>query len=267
MWTSADFWHVHAVSGMVHTAIGAVYLLDVMAGDLAKLSGTTWTAHVPFDLVLLSMVAGAINAVSGLQPALLPRPFKDLLQLLGFGEDGNLKAAGFVNTAAFYFFLTYQSVRPLPWYPSFLQAWDPALALLATISLFHAIFIMNSWVGRGKLSQGFAIAISAPLLLNLPVSLHLLFEGQPWVEKLTSAYPGWPEVFFSANYCLAWAGSLVTLVLSLYERKVVNLTERLLITVLIGAICFILIPLRAYLLIPEWFLQGQWDVMLTLTPH
>jgi len=48
---------------------------------------------------------------------------------------------------------------------------------------------------------------------------------------------------------------------------VIDLTERLLITVLIGAICFILIPLRAYLLIPEWFLQGQWDVMLTLTPH
>merc|ERR1719367_2106839 len=106
------------------------------------------------------MLFGAINAVSGLQPSLLPRPFDDLLQLLGFGKDGNLKSAGFVNTAAFYFFLTYQSLRVLPSYPVFLHGLDPALALATLFSIWHAIFIINSWVSRGKLSQGFAIAMS-----------------------------------------------------------------------------------------------------------
>ena len=45
------------------------------------------------------MIFGAVNAVSGLQPSLLPRPTESLAQLLGFGADGNLQAAGFVNTA------------------------------------------------------------------------------------------------------------------------------------------------------------------------
>lgn len=265
MWTRADAWHVHAISGGVHTLIGFFYLLDIMIGDVVRLNGGQWSEHVPFDLVLASMIFGAINAVSGLQPSLLPRPTQTLAQLLGFGEDGNLQAAGFVNTAGFYFFLTYQSLRVLPEYPSWLQPFDPLLSATAFVSIFHAIFLINSWVSRGKLSREFAIGMSAPLLLNVPVSLHLILQGQWWVEALSTAYPGWPEVFFSANYALAWAGSMVTLVLSLYERKVCDLQQRALLTVFLGLITFTVIPLRAALLVPQWF-QGDQMVMLTLNP-
>ena len=265
MWTRADAWHVHAISGGVHTLIGFFYLLDIMIGDVVRLNGGQWSEHVPFDLVLASMIFGAINAVSGLQPSLLPRPTQTFAQLLGFGEDGNLQAAGFVNTAGFYFFLTYQSLRVLPEYPSWLQPFDPLLSATAFVSIFHAIFLINSWVSRGKLSREFAIGMSAPLLLNVPVSLHLILQGQWWVEALSTAYPGWPEVFFSANYALAWAGSMVTLVLSLYERKVCDLQQRALLTVFLGLITFTVIPLRAALLVPQWF-QGDQMVMLTLNP-
>mmetsp|Transcript_84500 Transcript_84500/g.149566 ORF Transcript_84500/g.149566 Transcript_84500/m.149566 type:complete len:414 (+) Transcript_84500:35-1276(+) len=265
MWTKADWLHVHAVSGAVHTLIGLVYLLDLMIGDVVRLNGGAYTDHVPIEWVLGSMVFGAVNAISGLQTSLLPRPFNNPAQLLGFGEDGNLQAAGFLNTAGFYFFLTYQSLRVLPEYPQWLVPLDPLFAAITFVAIFHTIFIINSWVGRGKLSQGFALGMSLPLLLNCPVSLHLFFQGQSWVQDLTAIYPGWPEVFFSANYALAWAGSLVTLVLSLYERKVCNLTERLLMTLFLGLITFIVIPLRAKLLIPQWF-EGQWMVMLTLNP-
>ncbi|CAE7226235.1 RPL23A [Symbiodinium sp. CCMP2592] len=123
----------------------------------------------------------------------------------------------------------------------------------AFVSIFHAIFLINSWVSRGKMSQALAIGISAPLLLNVPVSLHLTLQGQWWVQELSKAYPGWPEVFFSSNYALAWAGSMVTLVLSLYERKVCDLNQRALMTVFLGVICFTVIPLRAMLLVPQWF--------------
>ncbi|CAK9076038.1 unnamed protein product, partial [Durusdinium trenchii] len=265
MWTRADSWHVHAISGGLHTVIGLFYLLDILIGDVIRLNGGEWSSHVPFELVLASMVFGAINAVSGLQPSLLPRPFDNLSQLLGFGEDGNLQAAGFVNTAGFYFFLTYQSLRVLPEYPVWLQPFDPLFSATAFLAIFHAIFLINSWVSRGKLSQEFAIGMSAPLLLNVPVSLHLVLQGEWWVEALSTAYPGWPAVFFSANYALAWAGSMVTLVLSLYERKVCDLQQRALLTVFLGAICFTVIPLRAALLVPQWF-QGDWMVMLTLNP-
>lgn len=265
MWTKADWLHVHAVSGALHTLVGLVYLLDVIAGDVVRLAGGAWEPHVSFDLVLLSMLFGAVNAVTGLQPSLLPRPFEDVLQLFGFGKAGNLQSAGFINTAFFYFFLTYQSLRALPDYPAWAQPLDPVMAAITLLAIFHAIFIINSWVDRGKLSQGFAIGMSAPLLLNVPVSLHLLFEGQGWVEKLSAAYPGWPEVFFSANYALAWAGSMVTLVLSLYERKVISITDRLLLTVFLGLITFTVIPLRGYLLVPQWF-NGDQIVMLTLIP-
>lgn len=250
----------------MHTLVGLVYLIDLMAGDFVRLSGGQYTYHVSLEWVLLSMMFGAVNAVSGLQPSLLPRPFSNLPQLLGFGEDGNLQAAGFVNTAGFYFFLTYQSLRVLPSYPEWLQPLDPVFAAVTFVSIFHAIFIINSWVSRDKLSQGFAIAMSLPLLLNCPVSLHLFFQGQSWVEQLSAVYPGWPEVFFAANYALAWAGSMVTLVLSLYERRVCDLTQRLLLTLVFGAITFVVIPLHAYLLIPKWFDGEHWMVMATLTP-
>jgi len=253
-----------ASGGTIHTVIGLVYIIDVLQADTSRFFTGAGTEHLPFPIVLWSMLFGAINALSGLQPALLPRPFKDVLQLLGIGENGNLKAAGFVNTAAFYFFLTYQSLRVLPEYPVWLQPFDPLFAGATLVALVHAIFIINSWVSRG-LSQGFALGMSLPLLLNVPPSYHLLLEGQAWVDKLTAIYPGWPLLFFSANYALAWAGSFVTLVLSLYERKVCSITDRLLLTLLAGAITFVLIPLRGYLLVPEWF-QGQWMVMLTLTP-
>ncbi|CAE7533952.1 unnamed protein product [Symbiodinium pilosum] len=283
MWTRADSWHVHAISGAIHTLIGFVYLVDVIIGDLVRLNGGDWTDHVSFEWVLISMVFGAVNAVSGLQPTLLPQPTKNVAQLLGFGEDGNLQAAGFVNTAGFYFFLTYQyaislsqscnmwhrmhcrSLRVLPEYPAWLQPLDPILSATAFVSIFHAIFLINSWVSRGKMSQALAIGISAPLLLNVPVSLHLTLQGQWWVQELSRAYPGWPDVFFSSNYALAWAGSMVTLVLSLYERKVCDLTQRALMTVFLGVICFTVIPLRAKLLVPQWF-GDDWPVMLTLNP-
>lgn len=265
MWTRADAWHVHAISGGLHTIIGLFYLLDILVGDVVRLNGGQWSEHVPFELVLASMVFGAVNAVSGLQPTLLPRPTETLPQLLGFGEDGNLQAAGFVNTAGFYFFLTYQSLRVLPEYPVWLQPLDPVFSATAFVAIFHAIFLINSWVSRGKLSREFAVGMSAPLLLNVPVSLHLVFQGQWWVEALSAAYPGWPEVFFSANYALAWAGSMVTLVLSLYERKVCDLQQRALMTVFLGLITFTVIPLRAALLVPQWFQTDQM-VMLTLNP-
>eukprot|EP00439_Symbiodinium_sp_Y106_P023760 s159_g2.t3 len=265
MWTRADSMHVHAISGAVHTLIGFVYLIDIILGDLVRLNGGEWQDHVSFEVVFISMIFGAVNAVSGLQPSLLPQPTKDLAQLLGFGEEGNLQAAGFVNTAGFYFFLTYQSLRVLPEYPVWLQPLDPILSATAFVSIFHAIFLINSWVSRGKMSQALAIGISAPLLLNVPVSLHLTLQGQWWVQELSKAYPGWPEVFFSSNYALAWAGSMVTLVLSLYERKVCDLNQRALMTVFLGVICFTVIPLRAKLLVPQWF-GDDWPVMLTLNP-
>jgi len=265
MWTAADAYHIHAVTGVFHGVVGLFYLLDVVAVNAATLMGSSWSPLVPFELVVASIVVGAINAVTGLQPALLPRPFKDLMQLFGFGEQGNLKSAGFINTAFFYFFLTYQSIRPLESYPTWLQPLDGLFAGFTITALWHAIFIMNSWVGRGKMSQALAVAISLPLLLNMPVSLHLLFEGQGWVEQLSAAYPGWPQVFFTANYALAWSGSMVTFVLSLYERRVVSIEERNLLTVFLGALTFTVIPAQAFVLIPQWF-NGDQMVMLTLIP-
>jgi len=264
MWTKNDFVHVHAISGAAHTLIGFVYLVDVVAGHLARMSGAAWTDHVSFDAVLWSMVFGAVNALSGMQPSLIPGRVRDLPQLFGFGEDGNLKAAGFLNTCSFYFFLTYQSVRGLPEYPTWLMPFDPLFALFTIAFLMHAIFIINSWVGKG-LSQGLAIGICAPLMLNMPVSLHLLFEGQSWIAAITAAYPEWSQLFFVANYCLAWAGSVAAFVLSLYERRVIDLTQRLIIFLLIGLFFFVLIPLEAYQDVPSWF-NGEWQVMLTLIP-
>jgi len=265
MWTKADWLHVHALTGAVHTVVGFVYLLDLVVGDVVRLNGGSWSEHVSFEVVIASMLFGAVNALTGLQTSLIPRPFNNLAQLMGFGEDGNLGSAGFVNTAAFYFFLTYQSLRVLPSYPEWLQPLDPVFAVFTLLAIYHTIFIINSWVGRGKLSQGFAIGMCAPLLLNVPVSLHLLLQGQSWVQQLSAVYPGWPEVFFSSNYALAWAGSMVTLVLSLYERKVTDLNGRLLMTVFLGAISLAVITLRAMLLVPQWF-NGDQMVMLTLNP-
>lgn len=264
MWTAADKAHIHAITGTIHISIGLVYIIDVIAGDVATLNGMKWTPHVSLDVLLISMLFGAANAVSGLQRSLLPKPFKDLVECLGFGEKPNYKSAGFINTAVFYFILSYQSLRVLPDYPVWMMPLDPVIAFGTLVAVWHSIYIINSYVGQG-LSQGLAFGISAPLLLNVPVALHLLFQGESWVQSLGAAYPGWPEVFFGANYALAWAGSMVTFVLSLYERRVVTLTERLILILLMGLITAIFVPLRAYVLVPDWFFKDA-IVMLTLSP-
>lgn len=265
MWTSADAWHVHAVSGAFHIGIGVIYLLDIVIGDFVRLAGGTWSAHVSIEVVLASMVFGAVNALTGLQPRLLPGKIENLPQVMGFGPNGNLKSGGFINTAIFYFILTYQSLRPMESYPAVLEPLDHVFGLVTLLTIAHTIYIISGWVERAGLSRLFGVAMSAPLLLNVPVSLHLLAEAGNWVSAMSTAYCGWPEVFFVSNYALAWAGSMVTFILSLYERKVITLSERLWLVVAMGAVTFTVVPLEAYLKIPQWF-AGEQMVMLTLTP-
>eukprot|EP00929_Paragymnodinium_shiwhaense_P114574 TRINITY_DN83018_c0_g1_i1.p1 TRINITY_DN83018_c0_g1~~TRINITY_DN83018_c0_g1_i1.p1 ORF type:complete len:467 (+),score=64.45 TRINITY_DN83018_c0_g1_i1:63-1403(+) len=267
MWTRADYLHIHTISGVLHTVIGTVYLIDIVLGDLVGFMGGAWTPHVPFSLVLASMLFGFINAVSGLQVTLLPRPFKTVEQLFGFGPDPNLKSAGFINTALFYCYLSYQSLRVIEGYPESLQWLDPIMGGTSLLALAHAVYIIFAWVGMGKLSQGLAWGMTLPLLLNLPVGLHLFLEGQSWVQAMTTGYPGWPELFFSANYAIAWAGSMVTVTLSFYERKVIDINARLWIILFIGLLNLMAVVAQGWTLVPEFFSGNGWFTLLTLIPQ
>jgi len=265
MWTAADAGHIHATSGIAYMVFGAFFLVSMVAHDLSGAGGSSWAPYMPTEMVVGSMALGLINAASGLQPTLLAPTLKDLWVVLGLGPDGNLKSGGFVNASLFYCILIFQSLRVLPSFGAVLAPLDPAVGLAGVLGLLHARLILNAWADRGQLSRFAADPLFAPSLLNLPVSFHLLTEGQVWVEQLAARHPGWSQFFFASNYALAWALSAVTLVLSLYERRVISPEMRWLLVLGVPVLVFAAIVLHATVLMPEWF-HGQWAEMLTLTP-
>lgn len=262
MWTKADSMHVHAISGAAYTVVGAVYLLNTAAGDVAALSGGAWGLQMPWEVVCCAMALGVINAASALQPALIAKSANELPALLGFGPDANLRSGGFINACLFYCILTYQGLRALPSFPPTLAALDPLVGAASLLGMAQTASILNGWVAKGALHRVDALLI--PSALNLPVALHLLFQGQAWADELAMQYPQWPEVFFFANFALAWALSMVTFLLSLYERRVISLEARSFIMVTFPALVFAAIPLHVAVHIPEWF-KEDWMTILTLS--
>eukprot|EP00929_Paragymnodinium_shiwhaense_P024231 TRINITY_DN14977_c0_g1_i15.p1 TRINITY_DN14977_c0_g1~~TRINITY_DN14977_c0_g1_i15.p1 ORF type:complete len:478 (-),score=94.22 TRINITY_DN14977_c0_g1_i15:731-2164(-) len=266
MWTKKDFGHLHAISGVLYCLFGAIYLLDIALHDIATLSGVEGSLHVSNQAALLAMLVGSLNALSGLQPALLGS-WNDLPKLLGFGKNGNLKAAGFLDASVFFFILSYQGLRVLP-ESAGIALLDPVVGLVGILTIVHSRFVLNGWAERGaleRLSLAGVDPVFAPALLNLPVSLHLLLQGQPWMDQMTLHYPGWPQLFWCANFALGWAVSIVLLVLSLYERRVISLELRQLLVVGIPFSAFLVIILRAAVMVPSW-LGEDLGVLLTLTP-
>jgi hypothetical protein len=261
LFTSADFVHIHAASGAAYMLLGALWLLDVVVYDLAVLNAVHWERLLPTELSLLCMLLGALNAASGLQPSLLGRP-RGLLEAFGLGEKGNPRTGGFVNASLFYFVFLDQGARVLPAFPEFLAPLDALVGLASLALIAHTAFILNGWVAKKQIHRVDAIVI--PSAMNLPVSLHLLLHGQPWVDELSAAYPGWPDLFFTANFVLAWAACAVTFVLSLYERRVISWELRGILMVAVPLAAFPAIPLHAAALAPEWLQSGL--TMLTLIP-
>jgi len=263
MWSAADAGHIHAISGIAYTVIGAIYLLDVFGHDVAALAGEPAEMHFSRELAVGSLALGAFNAASGMQPALLARSVQDLPQILGLGPNGNLKSGGFVNTCVFFFILAYQSLRVLPSFPAVLAPMDHLVGLVTLAAIWHTMQILDGWVRKDTMHRVDSLLV--PSYLNLPVALHLLLQGPSWLEQLTAAYPGFPEVFFTANYALAWSLSMVTFLVSLKERKVISEEIRNFLMLSFPALVFIVIPVRVALLVPEWFQDDIWN-MLTLNP-
>merc|ERR1712025_1331024 len=101
MWTKADREHIHAISGAVYLLAGFLFLLAVAVDDIAKLglhNISAGGAQPPLiSFALLSLLFGALNAGSGLQPALVSSSLTDLLKAVVVGQNRNLKSAGFAN--------------------------------------------------------------------------------------------------------------------------------------------------------------------------
>lgn len=259
MWTSADLAHVHAISGAVYLALGAAVLLDTSMADLMNLNGISWAPALPLEMKFLALAAGVLNAISGLQPSLLGSR-SDVLKLLGFGNKGDVKTGGFLNAAVFYMVLAYQAARAV--WPE-LAILDPIVGGVTLLLVAHQAFILNCWVQSGQMHRVDAFLV--PGIFNLPVSLHLLVGSQAWWQELCSRYDAWPEFFFSGNFAVAWACAMVTLVLSLYERRVISLELRSLLMLTFPAVVFLTVFLRASVLLPHALDENLW-LLLTLNP-
>ncbi|CAE7869186.1 unnamed protein product [Symbiodinium microadriaticum] len=259
MWTSADVAHVHAISGAIYFVLGAGVLLYTCASDIMTLNGNSWAPTLPMEVKLLALFAGVLNALSGLQPSLLGSR-SDVLKVLGFGSRGDVKTGGFLNAAAFYLVLAYQTARAV--WPELAIA-DPLVGGLTLLLVAHQAFILNSWVQSGHLHRVDAFLV--PGIFDLPVSLHLLAGSQAWWEELCNRFDAWPEFFFSGNFAVAWACAMVTLVLSLYERRVISLELRGLLMLAFPAVVFLTVFLRALALLPQGLDENLW-LLLTLNP-
>ncbi|CAJ1437438.1 unnamed protein product [Effrenium voratum] len=256
MWTAADTAHVHAVSGGIYMFLGAAFLLDTAVHDAMALNGSAWERVLPSEVGLLALMAGVANALSGLQPSLMKR-FD--LQMLGLGPQGDIKSGGFLNAAAFYLVLAFQSARGLAPELGFL---DVPVGLVTLLLVAHQAFILNSWVSSGKMHRVDAFLV--PGIFNLPVALHFLSGSQAWWQEMTAHFSAWPEFFFAGNFAIAWACSMVTLVLSMYERRVISLELRSLLMLTFPAIVFLTVLLRAEVLLPN--AESSLWLLLTLNP-
>ncbi|CAE7575882.1 unnamed protein product [Symbiodinium sp. CCMP2592] len=291
MWTSADVAHVHAISGAIYFALGAGVLLYTCATDIMTINGNSWALTseldvtwmsgcqsfselcwslqrglmsssaptLPMEVKLLALFAGVLNALSGLQPSLLGSR-SDVLKILGFGSRGDVKTGGFLNAAAFYLVLAYQTARAV--WPELAIA-DPLVGGLTLLLVAHQAFILNCWVQSGHMHRVDAFLV--PGIFNLPVTLHLLAGSQAWWEELCNRFDAWPEFFFSGNFAVAWACAMVTLVLSLYERRVISLELRGLLMLSFPAVVFLTVFLRALALLPQGLDENLW-LLLTLNP-
>jgi len=264
-WSKADFGHIHAITGILYMLLGTAYLVDTVFHDMAVLSGSSADAHMSIEVASAILVLGGLNAISSLQPALIAKTPGSLVTQLGFGENGNLKTGGFVNTCLFYFILLYQALRVLPSCPSAAALMDPVVGIFSILGMVHATFILNSWVNQGLLNRVGADLVFSPPWMNLPVALHLASQGQSWIEQLSNRYPGWPEAFFCSNFALAWGVSMATFVLTLYERKVISVEVRNFLIIVLPLMAFATIPLRVAVLTPEWF-SSDWITIFTLSP-
>lgn len=251
LWTSADAGHIHALSGAVYMLMGLAYMCDLVASDLAVLRGAVGVHSLPVEWAFLSLACGAVNALSGMQPALLSRSLGDFLQAMGFGQHGSLKSGGFVNGCLFWILLAYQSLRPLPCFPAGFQLLDPVVAVMTILTTLHSKFILDGFVDANKLHSTDVSKLFVPGILNWPVSLHLFFEGQKWVDLLSQHCASWPEVFFTSNYALAWASSAVMFSLSLFERGVITKQMQLSLIVCIPLAAVVVILLQVAVLAPE----------------
>lgn len=251
MWTRADVAHVHAISGAVYMLMGLIYLLAAVGADLSISRGSVDSQRLPTEVAVVSLGIGAVNAVSGMQPALLSHSLADFKRAMGLGRGGNLRSGGFINTCLFWCILAYQSIRVLPWFPTALQALDPLVGVASILAMAHSRLILDGFVQEKKLHQSDVSEIWVPGLLNFPVTLHLIFHGQAWIEQLSSRCPHWPDAFFTSNYALAWSSSAVTFVLSLFERGVVSRDQQRLLIVCVPLAALVVILLEVSILEPS----------------
>lgn len=260
MWTPADLAHVHAISGGAYMALGGAALLDTAVSDVMTLNGSSWAPSLPLEVHYLALFFGVLNALSGLQPSLLG-PRRELSKLLGFGRQGDVKSGGFLNAAGFYLVLAYQTLRAVM--PE-LALFDPIVGFITMTLVCHQAYILNRWVASGQMHRVDAFLV--PGIFNLPVSLHLAGgSSQVWWENLCSQYAAWPEFFFSGNFAIAWACAMVTLVLSLGERRVISLELRSMLMLALPALVFSTVFLRASVLLPHALDENLW-LLLTLNP-
>jgi len=263
MRSGADAGHIHAMTGGVYLLIGLVYLINICVGSFVALNGFAWPLAVPDWVLLGSMFAGAASSVTGLQPGLLANPRGNLMSTLGIGSEANLTSGGFINAAVFHLILTFQGLRVLPFFPLELTIFDPFVATLSLLAMVHTAVLLRGWVANG--SMHLVDSLLLPPVLNLPVTLNLLFYGQSWIESMASQHPGWPTLFFLANFLLAWATSTVSFVLSLHERRVISSGLRGVLLLGIPFWAFLGVVVLACEHVPEFF-GPSILTMFTLSP-
>mmetsp|Transcript_83728 Transcript_83728/g.194767 ORF Transcript_83728/g.194767 Transcript_83728/m.194767 type:complete len:422 (+) Transcript_83728:35-1300(+) len=251
MWSAADAWHVHGLSGGGYLLLGAMCIVDRASS----------AEMLPHWLPLLCVWLGVVNAASGLQPRLLAST-GGLVQALGLDPHASPKSGGFVNASAFFLVLSYQGLRVLPGFP--MAMLDPVVGLASVVLMFHTAIILNAWVTRGSMHRVDALLV--PNILNLPVAWQLLTSGGTFIEQMSSKHPGWPELFFFANFTVAWALSAVTFILSLHERKVLSQELRNLLMVGLPLVAFVAVPLRAWVLVPEMVQSDLMGLVLLNAP-
>jgi len=210
MWTKADAWHAHAISGAAYTALGAGLMVEWAVEDVAALASGGGTPP-PLDATLVA-IALALATTCALTGVPLSK------------KRGWRKTELSARSIAFQLVLTWECAR-------FGGVVDPALNHVPILDAFALAFVPFAW--QTITSTYIALATDDDKRAAFAVWLGTLgFGAQIFpaqrvldvasVAALEAARPGLPVIWAHGSFGLIWLLQWSTFGASLRARDVVS---------------------------------------------
>jgi len=243
MWTSMDWLHLHAVSGVLFMGLGTLWFGWELARPVLGVEGAfempspllPWRADSASMTLLMVAILNCFTCIP-------MSKFRNGHDTKGDGFKG--LGTGMTLLAA------WEALWVSGYYPPVLEAATPAIAtaFLATIvhgiwtsekALEGAVHRLDAKWARGSSNRETSLSYdemrndivlnhrvaSYPNLLHLPILWNIGIGGRGWLDTVLQSFPGESALLYDAAFGMALANSIVFLGATLKDRRLMTLRE------------------------------------------